>query len=169
MTTGKHINHWSLISVFLIVIITVASVIIWARHSRSQPVVISPATEPELQGEIYISGSIANPGYYPLTSGDSIADIILAAGGATDNANLNEVRIYIHETEKETQSQKVNLNQAEAWLLEALPGIGETRARAIIDYREQNGGFNHVTELLKVEGIGTNTYEKIKSLITVAD
>jgi len=54
-------------------------------------------------------------------------------------------------------------------LLEALPGIGETRAQAIIDYRQQNGPFHNINELTKVEGIGIATYEKIKHLISVAD
>ena len=67
------------------------------------------------------------------------------------------------------QPQKINLNRAEAWLLEALPEIGESRAQAIIDYREQNGPFHNINELIKVEGIGTATYEKIKDRITVAD
>jgi competence protein ComEA len=65
--------------------------------------------------------------------------------------------------------QKVNINRAEAWLLGALPGIGEVRAQAIIDYRQQNGPFRSTNELLKVAGIGTATYERIKDLITVAD
>jgi len=50
-----------------------------------------------------------------------------------------------------------------------LPGIGEVRAQAIIDYRRQNGPFHNISELTKVEGIGTATYEQIKQLITVAD
>lgn len=77
--------------------------------------------------------------------------------------------INISQTEEQEQPQKIDLNLAEAWLLEALPGIGETRARAIIDYRQQNGLFNNINELTKVEGIGVTTYEKIKHLITVAD
>ena len=77
--------------------------------------------------------------------------------------------INISQTEEQEQPQKIDLNLAEAWLLESLPGIGETRARAIIDYRQQNGLFNNINELTKVEGIGVTTYEKIKHLITVAD
>jgi competence protein ComEA len=65
--------------------------------------------------------------------------------------------------------QKVDINRAEAWLLQALPGIGEVRARAIVDYRQQNGSFRNINELLEVEGIGMDTYEKIKPLITVAE
>jgi competence ComEA-like helix-hairpin-helix protein len=65
--------------------------------------------------------------------------------------------------------QKIDINRAEAWLLEALPGIGEGKAQAIIAYRQQNGGFTHITEITEVEGIGPAIYEDIKDLITVGD
>jgi comEA protein len=67
------------------------------------------------------------------------------------------------------QPQKIDINRAEAWLLEALPGIGPSKAQAIIDYRQQNGGFAHITEITRVEGIGPAIYEDIKELITVGD
>jgi comEA protein len=67
------------------------------------------------------------------------------------------------------QPQKIDINRAEAWLLEALPGIGPSKAQAIIDYRQQNGEFKHITEITRVEGIGPAIYEQIKDLITVGD
>jgi comEA protein len=69
----------------------------------------------------------------------------------------------------ETEPQKIDINRAEAWLLEALPGIGPSKAQAIIDYREQNGGFNDVSEILSVPGIGESIYKDIKDMITVGD
>ena len=65
--------------------------------------------------------------------------------------------------------QKIDINRAEAWLLEALPGIGESKAQAIIAYRQQNGGFSHIIEITEVEGIGPAIYEDIKNLIAVGD
>jgi competence ComEA-like helix-hairpin-helix protein len=73
------------------------------------------------------------------------------------------------ETHPENQPQKIDINRAEAWLLEALPGIGPSKAQAIIDYRQQNGGFAHITEITKVEGIGPAIYEDIKDLITIGE
>lgn len=70
---------------------------------------------------------------------------------------------------KEESPQKVDLNRAEAWLLQALPGIGESRAQAIIKYRQEKGPFRQTSDLMKVEGIGPATYEPIKHLITVAE
>ena len=123
----------------------------------------------ELQGEIYIEGAVTNSGFYPFTSGDSIEALTQAAGGITTNADLSRLKLYIPEGGEEPGPQKIDINRAEVWLLEALPGIGEIRAQAIADYRHENGPFHHTNELVKVAGIGATTYEQIKHLITVAD
>jgi comEA protein len=73
------------------------------------------------------------------------------------------------EVSPENEPQKIDINRAEAWLLEALPGIGPSKAQAIIDYRQQNGGFGDITEITRVSGIGQSLYENIKDLITVGD
>ena len=122
-----------------------------------------------MQGEIYIGGAITSPGFYPLKVGDSVEALIQAAGGTTNSADLSRLKLYISEVVEEEQPQKIDLNRAEVWLLEALPGIGETLAQRIVDYRQQNGPFHSTNELLKVAGIGVTTYEQIKYLITVAD
>jgi comEA protein len=70
---------------------------------------------------------------------------------------------------QQDQPQKIDINRAEAWLLEALPGIGPAKAQAIIDYRQQNGGFGHIAEITEVPGIGQDTYESLRDLITVGD
>ena len=162
-------QFWTLIIILLIAIIVVGSLVTWSRYSRSQPIEISISPSQEIQGEIYIGGAVNNPGFYPLKAGDSIDDVIRAAGGTSANTDASRLKLYIPEVGEEESPQKVNLNRAEAWLLQALPGIGETRAQAIINYRQQNGQFDNINELTKVEGIGTATYEKIKHLITVAD
>jgi comEA protein len=74
-----------------------------------------------------------------------------------------------NEVNQQEQPQKIDINRAEAWLLEALPGIGPSKAQAIIDYRQQNGGFAHITEITRVEGIGPAIYDQIKDLITVGN
>ncbi len=169
MTTSKFNKHWTLITILLVAIIAISSIVAWSRYSPSQPIEISIPPAQELPGRIYIGGAVSNPGFYPLKAGDTIEALIQVAGGTTDSADLGWLKLYISQTGEEEQPQKINLNRAEAWLLEALPGIGETRAQAIIDYRQQNGPFSNIKELTKVEGIGTATYEKIKHLIAVAD
>jgi len=169
MIISKPNKYWMLVIFLLIAIIATGSVIVWSRYSPSQPVEISTPPSQELEGEIYIGGAVTSPGFYPLKTGDSLGDIIQAAGGISSNADLGRLRLYIPEVAKEYQPQKIDINRAEAWLLQALPGIGEVRAQAIVDYRRLNGQFHNLNELIKVKGIGTITYDKIKHLITVAD
>jgi len=114
----------------------------------------------QVEGEIYIGGAVISPGFYPLRAGDSIEALVQAAGGTTSSANFSGLELYIPRV-GEQEPQKVDINRAELWLLEALPGIGETLAQRIIDYRQQNGPFNNIKELMKVAGIGTTTYEQI--------
>lgn len=155
-------KYWSLIIItFLIVIIVIGGIVFWSRYSSSQPIEISISPEQEWQGEISISGAISSPGFYPIKAQDSLQDIIQVAGGTTSTADLSSLNIYIPRVGEEIQPQKIDLNRAEAWLLEALPGIGEVKAQAIIDYRCQNGPFRNINELTKVDGIGLTTYEQI--------
>lgn len=65
--------------------------------------------------------------------------------------------------------QRVDINRAEPWLLEALPGIGPRLAEAIVSYRQEKGPFRSPQELQRVPGIGVETYEKLKDLITVGE
>ncbi len=171
MTSGRLNQYGTLIVILLIVIIAVGGIVTWSSYSQSQPVEILVSSPPSqgLPGEIYIGGAVSNPGFYPLKADDTIEALIQAAGGVTSGADLTELKLYISKFGEEHQPQKINLNRAEVWLLEALPGIGETRAQAILDYRLRNGPFQSINELTMVAGIGPTTYEKIKHLITVAD
>jgi competence protein ComEA len=160
---------WLLITVILVAIIATGSIIAWSRYHPGRPIEISLPPPTEIHGEIYISGAVSNPGIYNLTADGSIADIIQAAGGITNSAEPNYIELHVPDPGGTNSPQKIDINRAEGWLLEALPGIGEVRAQAIIDYRYHNGQFRHITELTKVEGIGITTYEQIKHLITVTD
>lgn len=68
---------------------------------------------------------------------------------------------------QEPPSGKVNINTASAEQLESLPGIGPVTARAIIEYRKQNGGFRSVDELIEVHGIGPKRLEQIRPYVVV--
>ena len=70
------------------------------------------------------------------------------------------------EVEEQTNA-KVNINTASKEKLETLPGIGETTAQKIIDYREQNGKFKTVEDLLNVTGIGEAKFNNLKDKIVV--
>ena len=151
------------------VFIIAGSVVAWLRYSPQRPLEISLPDTPETQGEIYISGAVNSPGYYPIREGATVDELIRMAGGTTGSADLDGLELYIPGIDEEQYTQKININKAEAWLLMALPGIGETLARRIVDYRQDNGPYRTTIELQKVSGIGTDKYERIKHLITVAD
>ena len=63
----------------------------------------------------------------------------------------------------------VNLNSATAAQIATLPGVGEKAAQRIIEYREKNGGFKKIEELMNVKGIGEKSFLKLKPLITVGE
>ncbi len=137
----------------------------------------------------YICGEIYEPGVYEVESGARIADVLELCGGVTENAalefiNLAEpvtdgMKIYVPSKEEvdgmsPIQSENntednglININTADVSELTELPGIGETKASAIVEYRKEAGGFKNVEDLLNVNGIGDSTYEKIKNLICI--
>ena len=69
--------------------------------------------------------------------------------------------------EEENNKEKININLATLEELMTLTGIGETKAKAIIEYRTTNGNFTKTEDIMNVKGIGESTYNKIKNLITV--
>jgi len=158
------------ITVFLLIAAIAGGVMLAVQHSRSQPVeiVLSQTEPPEQSGELYIGGAVANPGIYPWQEGDTIQALLLDTGLEPD-ADLSHIEIYVPREGEEQSPQKIDINRAESWLLEALPGIGEVTAQAIVDYRNENGPFRRIEDLLKVKGIGEGTLDKIRDFITVSD
>ncbi len=163
-----------IIVLLLIAIAAGAAVFVLRQNTSSCPVEITLPT-PSEEIEIYVSGEVQSPGNYTLRESSRIADAIEAAGGFTadaDQSGINlarplrdgdKVQVYtIGET-----SQLININTAETWLLEALPGIGESTAQAIIEYRTENGPFESTGDLKKIKGIGDSTFAKLKDKITV--
>lgn len=151
--------------------------------------------EEESSGEpeeiyVYVCGQVRNPGVYKLESGERITHALMAAGGMTDAAasdylNQAEVledgqKIYVptqEEAEKLVQSEisegtessdgKININTADKSQLMQLSGIGESRAEAIIAYREANSGFKNIEEIKNIEGIKEGIFNRIKEQIKV--
>ncbi len=168
-TTSGTNKYWALIIFLLVVTIALGSMVIWSRWPGGRPIEITIPPAPELPGEIYIGGTVNSPGIYPLKGGDTVEALLEAAGGTTGSADLSRLKLDVPSRDEGDQLQKIDINRAEDWLLMALPGIGEVRAKAIVDYRRQHGPFHNINELTKVEGIGTTTYERIRHLITVTE
>ena len=70
-------------------------------------------------------------------------------------------------TQAPVSNEKVNLNTAGVDELVTLPGIGKAYAERILEYREKNGPFKKVEDILNVRGIGEKTYERIKDRLTL--
>jgi len=66
-----------------------------------------------------------------------------------------------------TAANPVNLNSASAAQLQTLPGVGASSAQRIVEYRQKNGNFKKIEELMNVKGIGEKSFLKLKPLITV--
>ena len=103
--------------------------------------------------QIYIPRINENLNQVELISGEAGHSIIVTNTKTQDNENQ--------------QNSKVNINTANKEKLETLPGIGETTAQKIIDYREQNGKFNKIEDLKNVSGIGEAKFNSLKDKITV--
>ncbi len=163
-------KYWLIIVAFLFVSILAGGIILAVNQSRHRPLEISLTHSPQLRydGDIYIGGAVANPGLYSLREGDTLDSLVQTAGLMPD-ADTDKIEVYIPEVGEMSQPQKIDLNRADTWLLDALPGIGPGRAEAIVDYRGQNGPFHRVEDLLNVEGIGESTLDSMRDFITVQD
>lgn len=138
---------------------------------------------------VYICGEVALPGVYDMEVGDRICDIIERAGGFTEYASttyLNQAevivdgqKIYVPTVEEvdagdvllessvEEQDGKVNINTASKEELMTLSGIGESKADAIIAYREDNGGFDAIEDIQEISGIKEAVFSTIEDQICV--
>jgi competence protein ComEA len=159
--------NWTVVSIFLIAIIIAGIVFISIKCRGGPSVEITLTSEREIVGTIYIGGAVNIPGYYPIFAGDTLESVIAAAGGVISGASFSDVELIIGATDAGETPQKIDINRAEAWLLEALPSIGEVKAQAIVDYRNLHGYFHDINELLNVPGISQSILDEIKDFITV--
>jgi len=167
--------------------------IIWvvSRNPSGEAVTLRPVpTDKPIV--VHITGAVPRPGVYALPEGARVQDIISAAGGflaEADKENINLARsledgemLDIPYAEgfspviptpiqdiilPGSDSDLININTASSFELESLPGIGPTTAGKIITYRDENGPFVSIEDIINVSGIGPGTYERIKDLITV--
>jgi competence protein ComEA len=144
---------------------------------------------------VHIKGEVKNPDVYTLTNQERVKDAIEKAGGITENADIDSINlaeklydsqeIYVplkgstqnqHSTSSSSKSSSgktkninapININTATKEQLMMLPGIGESYAQRIIEYRSKNSGFKAKDEIMKIKGIGPSKYEEIKNKIII--
>ncbi|HWL13299.1 MAG TPA: helix-hairpin-helix domain-containing protein [Ureibacillus sp.] len=143
-----------------------------------------------------VKGAVHSPGVYVFTTENRVIDAIERAGGYTQEAETtavnhaqklqDEMVIYIPKigeemdqsvsgqvviapaaSTTESTAAQVDLNRADEAALTTLPGIGPSKAQAIIAYREENGSYKTIDDLKNVTGIGDKTFEKLKEFIVV--
>lgn len=167
------------------------------RPARGEPVLLiaTPTPAPYL---VHVTGAVLNPGAYEFMPGSRIRDA-LAAAGASPQADVQALNLaaFLEDGQRLTvpaiaptlkpgqpaataptaplveqpaqASLLININTASQAELELLPGIGPVMAARVIEYRDENGGFEKIEDLLDVSGIGPATFERIKNLITVEE
>ena len=142
---------------------------------------------------VHVTGAVNEPGLITLPKDACLADAIEKAGGLIEGydqnlLNLSEPiadgqRIHIPRFDEQsisnfnqgrsitfsTEESLININTADFETLCLLPGIGPTKAQAIIQYREENGLFLDIADIQKVKGIGPTLFNTIKDQITIGD
>lgn len=167
--------------------------IIWvvSRNPSGEAVTLRPApTEKPIV--VHITGAVPRPGVYALPEGARVQDVISAAGGflaEADKQFINLARILEDGELLEipyaegfspviptaipnlvlpgSDTDLIDINTASSFELETLSGIGPTLAQRIIDYRDENGPFLSIDDIINVPGVGPGIFERIKDSITV--
>lgn len=142
---------------------------------------------------VHIAGEVQQPAVITIAAGSRLIEAVEQVGGLTDQADQRMVNLaqelvdgaqYIIPAQGEaavaggtnnnpvaqgssSASDKVNINTADESLLQKLDGVGPVLAQRIIEYREEQGGFKNVSDLLMVKGIGEGKYEAIKDHVVV--
>ncbi len=158
--------------------------------------VASPSAVPSALLVVAVVGQVNSPGVVTLPEGSRVFDAVAAAGGATGDADLAAINLARPVTDGEqivvpapgetvpdgaaspdvpgdgggtgpAASGLIDLNTADAGMLDTLPGIGPALAARIVDWRTANGPFASVDELDEVSGIGPALLAKVRDLVTV--
>lgn len=136
--------------------------------------------------EVHVSGWVADPGVVSVPAGSLVVDAIVAAGGLRPGARVEAINLAAavsqgqqvvvpgpvegngsHNGAPAAGPGGLSLNRATASELESLPGVGPVLAGRIVAYREANGPFSTVEDLLSVPGIGEAKLASIRDLVTV--
>ena len=183
MLTNR-LERWAPLALVLLFLLAMAGgVALLIEHNSPDGIEVVLPDPPTLQ--VHLSGEVQNPDVYQFDDGDRLADVLDAAGGTTADADLARVNLalrlrdeaHIHvpalgeaipdSAQASDTSTPLNLNIATQEELEELPGTGPVQAADVITYREDNGIYANLVDLLNVSGIGSMTLLGIIDLVTV--
>ncbi len=174
----------------LINLLLVGAVVFLLRRPEpgAMEIVTPPSTPTPPPLRVYVSGAVLNPDVYSLPPGSIVKDALMAAGGPSSEADLDNINLAMPLKDgmhviiprkgealptaapvapSRSTPSLININTASQAELESLPGIGPALARRIIEFRETHGPFSSIEELKKVPGIGEAIFSRIKDYITV--
>jgi competence protein ComEA len=183
------------LAVIMVIIIGTSGIVFWKKEKPAA--VITPPSSPVEQKKepvkpkevvVYVSGAVKQPGVIKLPSESRVIDALNQLGGPLPSADLNGInlaallvdgqQIYVPNqgdgnsgnvmaVGSKTPAGKVNINTADAVVLDTLPGVGPAMAQKIIDYRKSNGAFRMLEDIKNVPGIGESKYLNLKDKITL--
>lgn len=135
---------------------------------------------------VFVCGAVKHSGVYELPIGSRVYEALALAGGLTDEASstaVNQAELLsdgqmiqiptVEEEQAKVAQEKaktdglVNINTADLETLKTLPGIGDSKARSIIAYREKNGAFKAIEDIKNIEGIKDGVFAKLEGCIKV--
>ncbi len=156
---------------------------IYGKSTGQVPETIEIAMQKQLI-KVHISGAVVNPGVYLTNANSRAQDVLKLAGGFLPDADVDrfnlarrcfdglQLRVYHKKSSKNIKKEnvkqeavndaKININTAGQQEWESLDGIGPVLAKNIIEYRQKNGNFKSICQLLDVKGIGQSKFENIK-------
>ncbi|MDU1925395.1 MAG: helix-hairpin-helix domain-containing protein [Staphylococcus epidermidis] len=131
---------------------------------------------------IDIKGAVKHPNVYEMSSSNRVIDLsqlnlseklvdqklIYVPKKGENSMKINSQQSTLNSSDvKINTNQPLNLNSATEEQLKNIPGIGPSKAKEILNYREQNHGFNSIDDLMKIKGFGKKTFEKLKEHFTI--
>jgi len=177
-------RDWQIAAVLALAILAIGTYVLWPRAAQPAPAPTAISADDIEAAQqrtviVYVSGAVRNPGLYPLLSTLRVSDAIVAAGGLTEDADpacMPNLAAHVKDGKQiavpflghcsKSKKVKLDINSATRDQLLAVPGMDAQLADAIIQYREEFGGFIALTELKSAMGLDANTYKELaKSLI----
>lgn len=157
----------------------VFALVAWPSPAAPPPVAVTSGRATALL-TVHVSGAVVRPGLVQMEVGDRVADAIVAAGGATAEADLGALNLAAVLADGSrlvvpgagmvgdvVADGRVRVNTASAADLQALPGVGPVLAQRIVAHRESAGPFESVEDLLDVPGIGEAKLAGLRDVVLV--